>query len=151
MKDKDVLIMQDACCSAMCQKRHRCARHISNVEGTHWAKNYFAEWFGSISDNGYEETWLCGDLGNWSKFISIEAETEDKTDSTECGVVWTDVNSVFETHLSVSCIVCGESVAITQNEEHMLKNGHSIGSKVCEKCKQAILHMREQMEIKAEC
>ena len=146
MKDEDVLIMKDACCSAMCQKRHRCARHISNVEGTCWAHNYFAEGFGSMSDNGYEEAWRCGDLGFWEMFIPIETEITDNTNNIECGVVWTDLNSTVESHFSVSCIICGESVKLTQDEEWSLKYGHSIGSKVCEKCRQAVLRMREQMK-----
>ena len=146
MKDKDVLIMQDACCSAMCQKRHRCARHISNVEGTCWAHNYFAEGVGSISDNGYEEAWRCGDLGFWEMFIPIEAEAEDSPNDIAWGKVITNVHSTVESHFSVSCIICGESVELTQDEELMLKNGISVGPKVCEKCKQAVLHMREQME-----
>ena len=49
--------------------------------------------------------------------------------------------------LGVGCIICGESVPLTPNEIIMLEQGHGrqISSKVCDKCKQAVLHMREQM------
>lgn len=47
--------------------------------------------------------------------------------------------------LCTSCIVCGESVLLTEQEEISLQYGHSIHSKVCDKCKAAVLYMREHM------
>ena len=52
----------------------------------------------------------------------------------------------IKTHLSVGCIVCGESVILDEREVSMLEYGLPIHSKVCDKCRAAILHMREQME-----
>jgi hypothetical protein len=47
--------------------------------------------------------------------------------------------------LGVDCIICGETIELTPNEEASLYYGHSIGSKVCDKCKQAVLYIREKM------
>lgn len=51
-------------------------------------------------------------------------------------------------HLSIACIVCGESVVLEEWEELRLDYGLSIHSKICDKCKAAILYMREQMKQK---
>ena len=48
--------------------------------------------------------------------------------------------------LATNCIVCSESVPLTQLEEEIVCHGMTIGSKVCDKCKQAILYMRERIE-----
>lgn len=48
--------------------------------------------------------------------------------------------------LATPCIVCGESVKLTPNEEITLRYGHDIHRKICDKCKQAILYIREQVE-----
>ena len=47
--------------------------------------------------------------------------------------------------LCASCIICGEAVELTEMEEEQLRYGHYIHSKVCDKCKAAILYMRKQM------
>lgn len=47
--------------------------------------------------------------------------------------------------LCMPCIICGESVELTEMEEAQLRYGRCIHSKVCDKCKAAILYMREQM------
>lgn len=56
------------------------------------------------------------------------------------------INTNANVRLCTSCIVCSESIPLTQEEELSLQYGHSIHSKICDKCKQAILHMREQIE-----
>jgi uncharacterized protein YlaI len=43
------------------------------------------------------------------------------------------------------CIICDESVELTEEEEMSLKYGNHVRSKVCDKCKEVILYMREQM------
>ena len=48
--------------------------------------------------------------------------------------------------LCACCIICGESVPLTPNDVISLEHGHDIHSKVCDKCKAAILRMRELME-----
>ena len=50
--------------------------------------------------------------------------------------------------LGMACIICGESVELTPNEVMSLEYGSHIRSKVCDKCRAAVLRMREQMEQK---
>lgn len=49
------------------------------------------------------------------------------------------------TRLATSCIICGESIELNDNEKLSLQYGLSIHSKVCEKCKEAVLYIREQI------
>ena len=51
-----------------------------------------------------------------------------------------------KSYLGAPCIICDESVPLTQNEILSLEHGHHIHSKVCDKCKAAVLRMREQMK-----
>ena len=44
--------------------------------------------------------------------------------------------------LATSCIICGESVPLTMEEEMVSRNGYYI-FKVCDKCKEAVMKMRE--------
>ena len=48
--------------------------------------------------------------------------------------------------LATYCIICGDPVILTQNERIRLEYGCWIHSKVCDKCKAAVLRMRELME-----
>ena len=48
--------------------------------------------------------------------------------------------------LATHCIICGESVELSKIEEEAMHHGLNIGSKVCNKCKQSILHMRELLD-----
>lgn len=56
-----------------------------------------------------------------------------------------DIATFGESYLSVSCLVCGESVRLDPQEELGLRYGNHIYSKICDKCKAAILYAREQM------
>jgi hypothetical protein len=56
------------------------------------------------------------------------------------------INTIANVRLCMPCIVCSESIPLTQEEEMSLRYGHSIHSQICDKCKQAILHIRKQME-----
>ena len=49
---------------------------------------------------------------------------------------------------SIPCIVCDESVRLTDDEYKMVQAGFKLRSKVCNECKQAVLHTRECMKIK---
>lgn len=55
-----------------------------------------------------------------------------------------DTTIVTQTHLCTKCIVCDEPIVLSQWETMKLSQGHGI-YKMCDKCKAAILHMREQM------
>ena len=46
--------------------------------------------------------------------------------------------------LEVECLVCGEGVELTQKETETLLLGYSIGVKVCDKCRRAVMRMSEQ-------
>ena len=48
--------------------------------------------------------------------------------------------------LSIACLVCGEPVVLEEWEEMRLDCGLPIHSKICDKCRAAILYMREQMQ-----
>ena len=50
--------------------------------------------------------------------------------------------------LCTSCIICGASIPLTEYEEATLRYGHHLHSKVCDKCKAAVLYIREQIEQK---
>lgn len=52
---------------------------------------------------------------------------------------------IIECKICLPCIICDEAVELTEMEEARLDYGHHVGSKVCDKCKAAILYMREQM------
>lgn len=56
------------------------------------------------------------------------------------------INTSTNVRLCMPCLICGESVVLTQEEELSLQYGHSVHSKICDKCKQAILHIRKQIE-----
>ena len=49
-------------------------------------------------------------------------------------------------HLSIACLVCGEPVALEEWEEQRMDYGLPIHSKICDQCKAAILHIREQIQ-----
>jgi uncharacterized protein YlaI len=48
--------------------------------------------------------------------------------------------------LSIACLVCGEPVVLDEQEETRLDYGLPIHSKICDKCKAAILYMRKQIQ-----
>ena len=56
-----------------------------------------------------------------------------------------EVKPIFST-LCSPCIICEESVELTEAEEIAARYGHFNGCKVCNKCKQAVMHVREQMQ-----
>ena len=52
-------------------------------------------------------------------------------------------------HIASPCLICGESVTLTECEEMQARH-HSI-VKVCDKCKSAVMAMREIQEKKKQC
>ena len=50
-------------------------------------------------------------------------------------------------YYTMPCIICDESVKLTDEEYKMMQAGHRLRSRVCDKCKQAVLHMRDRMNI----
>lgn len=51
-----------------------------------------------------------------------------------------------EAQLEIPCIVCGETVPLTENEKMLVCGGHIIQSQMCDKCKKAVLFIRERLE-----
>jgi hypothetical protein len=47
---------------------------------------------------------------------------------------------------TMPCLICDESVDLTDDDVAAMNHGRHIRSKVCDKCKQAILHMRRCIE-----
>lgn len=56
-----------------------------------------------------------------------------------------DLSEQSKSHLCTSCLICGESVPLTELEELQIRHGMNIHSKICDKCREAILYMRKQM------
>lgn len=55
------------------------------------------------------------------------------------------VTTTDNVRLGVFCIICGESVELTKNEELAVMWGHS-PIKVCNECRKAILRMRRKYD-----
>lgn len=70
----------------------------------------------------------------------------------ECNSKWlssatVDISSAYmdsKISIGVPCIICGELVKLTELEESITR-GREI-FKVCDKCKQAVMKMREQIK-----
>ena len=56
------------------------------------------------------------------------------------------IKNMIKWHYSKPCLVCGDDIALTEQEQIMLEHGLSIEPKICDKCKKAILKMREELE-----
>jgi hypothetical protein len=54
--------------------------------------------------------------------------------------------SDYKIRLCMPCIICGEAVELTKEEEVRLDYGRHVCSKVCNECKSAVLYMRAHME-----
>ena len=84
-------------------------------------------------------------------------ETEFCTDHTHCstcshykeleleGTITVNV-PITNIGYSLPCIICDESVKLTEREEMSVRHGHHIPTKVCDKCKKAILYIRTQIK-----
>lgn len=51
------------------------------------------------------------------------------------------------TRYSISCIICNEPVILSENEVQLMRSGHHVCSKICDKCKHAIIRMREHTDV----
>ena len=54
----------------------------------------------------------------------------------------------MELNISIACLVCDEPVRLEEMEVQRYKHGFHINSKICDKCKKAILHHRKELEEK---
>lgn len=53
---------------------------------------------------------------------------------------------IIKYKLAIPCIICGESVELTEEEEMSLSYGDHVRSKVCNECRSAVLYMRDHMQ-----
>lgn len=57
-----------------------------------------------------------------------------------------DVAKIGKIRICKECIICGEGVELTEIEEAHLRHGYHIDSKICDKCRLAILYIRNQIQ-----
>lgn len=66
----------------------------------------------------------------------------------ECDAVNTiDITKEPKVSRCTRCIICDSPVELTDEEKLRLERGHYIGRKVCDKCKQATMYVRKQLNI----
>lgn len=58
------------------------------------------------------------------------------------------LNDIPKFKLATPCMICGEGIEYTEEENLKLLHGHCIHSKICDKCKNAVLHIRKQLDNK---
>lgn len=64
----------------------------------------------------------------------------------ECEFISATIDVSTKATICTNCIICDESIELTKWEEEQLTLGHHMHSKVCDKCKQAITHIRTMIE-----
>lgn len=66
----------------------------------------------------------------------------------ECNIATSTINisNSIESSIGTNCMICEETIVLTPEEQTLLQYGHSIHNKICDKCKRAILYIREQIE-----
>lgn len=69
-----------------------------------------------------------------------------KTISTPTGVI-ADLRDTYKTTIAIQCLICGEGVELNWVEQACVDHGRSIHSKVCAKCKAAVMKIRKEMEL----
>ena len=57
-----------------------------------------------------------------------------------------DASKAKNVGLSTACLICDEPVLLTDMEKSRLNYGLGIHSKICDKCKYAILYYRRKFE-----
>ena len=97
---------------------------------------------------------MCKDCGKTDGMIYMSNPPKIKCEVTgqfhflneECNVETATIESKCDMHLGVECIICGESIELTENENIALMYGKTVGPKVCDKCKEAIMNVRYLLE-----
>ena len=60
--------------------------------------------------------------------------------------VTVDTSTQLKPRYSIGCVICDEPVELTDNEVMAMQHGHHIHSKVCDKCRQAVLYIRQRID-----
>lgn len=67
-------------------------------------------------------------------------------DKKETKTVSIDISKQPKFKYNIGCIICSEPVELTEMEITQLRYNHPIHSKVCDKCRMAIMFLRNQIE-----
>ena len=51
-------------------------------------------------------------------------------------------------YLSIGCLVCDEPIKLNKMERCQFEYGYPVSPKICDKCKESIIHTREELEKK---
>lgn len=57
-----------------------------------------------------------------------------------------EISKAMKINLSIACLICDEPVALSEMEQSRLNYGLDIHSKICDRCKNAILYYRRKFE-----
>ena len=81
---------------------------------------------------------------------SIKIDRNEKDDlikvESKCATIETPNRNKRSYSYSKACTICDEPVKLTEEEVMTMMSGRSIGIKICDECKQAILYMRKQIK-----
>lgn len=47
---------------------------------------------------------------------------------------------------ATECLICGESILLTDNEVAQMKYGHPLREKICNRCREAVLFIRKSVQ-----
>lgn len=56
-----------------------------------------------------------------------------------------EINKFYISY-SVECIICGESITLNDKEVMFIRHGHTLQPKICDKCKNAVLYIRNNID-----
>lgn len=60
------------CCSDTCEKKFICGRHAYNHTGLCYVEDYSSYGSGTITENGCEIKYWCGELGDYKMFEPVK-------------------------------------------------------------------------------
>lgn len=63
--------MKTVCCSNKCEKQTYCANHAINNEGTNVCEDFYSFGSGTMSENGCEIKYWCGELGEYKMYEPV--------------------------------------------------------------------------------
>ena len=56
------------------------------------------------------------------------------------------ISEIQNVSYGIPCMICDESVKLSDDEVKAMRYGYHTQPKICDKCKQAILHIRKKIE-----
>lgn len=85
--------------------------------------------------------------------MNEEMKTEMKTEMTiarQEDVFITVTPDSIKDGIGVDCLICGEGIPLNENEKMDILHGGRIVIKICDKCKEAVLAMRREIQKRRE-